>query len=1521
MAKLVTRMSQNIEIDLFAQKQTSQDQFDGAREVESASWLITISVDAKATNTTKKLQNPFNKNQEDNCCWYIQDFATKWPFHEKKAADAVEELKEYANSLLTQLDLVQLIHDTVPSSSGGNRSITINITEDEGAVNSIQQLHWELLESPSLWGPEFEIMIRRVTKARKSDGDYPLHELALGEDHVSGQSRVNALLVVARDLSTNSYTTDVNPNVALTILAEIEQDFASQDLQARLNLEVVRPGTLDALEEHLTRHRRGYYHFVHFDVHGIMTSSQEKKGKTSRSQEEEAEDNKAAYLLFNHPDPNNYERKKEKAQDVAKMLQTHGICVAVLNACESARADSGDAANVAKTFTESGVQNVVAMSFKAHKTAAEQFLRGFYHSLFLQGHTFSQAARQARELLRQNPERQARLGLKRSVHDYFVPVVYSLGQDSRFMPQKEPSIGRRSNVSDFATGSGQSAAERIPNLIGRDFDLLRLEKHLLNRGKLHFTGRAGVGKTALLRYARDVWLRTSFVDLILFVDLSKAKTSLDATESLVSQIPVDKTKRIKLRSEIQKMLNSKDFNQTSFSELVLNACQRKALMLIIDGVQHSQKTPFKAMPRAISREALPSISRFVEALLNLGCAQFSKVSVRYIIVSRLNRTTLPLSENFEKNLEMDHYKLPGLQLDDAVKLSQSSLRNAGLDVDSWKDKDEREHNLIIGLLDGNPSAILQVMPMMVQSSVSLNEFRCLIQHAIPPKMSFPGPGQDIADEIDTIFRALNDEQRAVILLLSTFWTEAVGLNYFMDWIIEQNICKSQMSSLVIPYIQGRGLIDYEMRGKGGEKEPSDAIFTWIHPMLTIYGRRASYETFIKKFDTTGKSQVLAATLVCSNLGTKFKADTISKRIDSLRKSFTSWFLAGVASTDGQRFFAALVQDLNYHQLRSFWPMQAGNLALCLAVCLRKVVPVDQWPLDYFRFHVTNIRLVAFPAEIEYFAGCFEQLHAIALAKGSAVPPERQLFAITLAISLNAIYTHEWPQPEKRGKYIALALEIIEKSEEKYGVFEAGSHALYLKGVALRQAMMNHMQRGSFRDAIAAGEQSLDIDKVFQNQAKLRKSARGPGAPNLGAGWDASKVQEMASQLSNTGKAPEDIEKRLEAISSNSVLDAYIESRRRILDLLKGLAADHQEGKNPKDNPKLRSIMRGLERESLKVNGAVSGVGMQNMNVDSGWVPQKMITDFLLKREDLENKLDTLENAVGLGNVPQATQEFAKLMITSFSGLNLDDMEGYLTGLADYSQRNKLPGMESVDWEAQKGGYASFRKFTSLVTEASGPTTDPRSVHKAIADSVREEIKFLKLNCAPKEAVQAAELRLETWLKDPDTMKEKISPKAAEDTHSIMKQAAKTLSKRAGDPNFRQNILRANLEFERLKQKFQTAEQTKDYGGALKILAALEAFCKQPDHETFKLVMSESWIQEQRLEYRLRVAALPVAERLPDLIINQGYEGTRRVVLDFEAGLSPELRETASAKKIIAKWSELAKTAPMEAKRLLRQQKQ
>lgn len=418
---------------------------------------------------------------------------------------------------------------------------------------------------------------------------------------------MNGLLIVARDLSEKQKSVDINPNLTFGILAKFKQNLSSQNCQTYLNLEVVKPGTIDALEEHLeqatAKHEKGHYHFVHLDVHGIVEEIWKIEEKVQKKAEKKAEKTvrknkgkrtdrkvvKSAYLLFNDPDPTDYKRTEKAVQVVATILAKHGVGAVVLNACESAKANSGNAANLAKLFTGFGVQNVLAMSFMINVSAAEIFLRGFYHSLLLQGQTFSQAARMAKKLLRERKDRKARFDLKRPVNDDFVPVVYSLGQDLKLVPQTRQSIESSFGFSEFSLGSAQPANADMTYLTGRDFDLLRLEKRLLAHKRVHLTGRAGIGKTALIRYASQIWLQTFFADLILFVDFSKVKTLSDAINSFVSQMPVNQTQRTMLSSELGRIFKSENPDQGSFSNFVFNACPHQRLIVIIDELQFDKQ--------------------------------------------------------------------------------------------------------------------------------------------------------------------------------------------------------------------------------------------------------------------------------------------------------------------------------------------------------------------------------------------------------------------------------------------------------------------------------------------------------------------------------------------------------------------------------------------------------------------------------------------------------------------------------------------------------------------------------------------------------------------------------------------------------------------------------------------------------------------------------------------------------------------------------------------------------------------
>ena len=51
--------------------------------------------------------------------------------------------------------------------------------------------------------------------------------------------------------------------------AEVGVD-ALHQAKLRVRVEMLRPGTYEALVNHLERHGTGYYHVVHFDVHGAL---------------------------------------------------------------------------------------------------------------------------------------------------------------------------------------------------------------------------------------------------------------------------------------------------------------------------------------------------------------------------------------------------------------------------------------------------------------------------------------------------------------------------------------------------------------------------------------------------------------------------------------------------------------------------------------------------------------------------------------------------------------------------------------------------------------------------------------------------------------------------------------------------------------------------------------------------------------------------------------------------------------------------------------------------------------------------------------------------------------------------------------------------------------------------------------------------------------------------------------------------------------------------------------------------
>jgi hypothetical protein len=174
------------------------------------------------------------------------------------------------------------------------------------------------------------------------------------------------------------------------------------------------------------------------------------------------------------------------------------------------------------------------MSYKVSARAAEIFLRAFYASLFIQEASFAFAARAGRDALRSSRTRGARFQLEREVIDWFVPIFYTSREDSMIQwPNSESLTYLGPEASDQIPVLD---AHRRPKVIGRDFDLLRLEM-MLREKVIFLHGPSGAGKSALLKYARHLWIETNFLDVVLYIDFRDlVNVSIEgAFESLLLQ--------------------------------------------------------------------------------------------------------------------------------------------------------------------------------------------------------------------------------------------------------------------------------------------------------------------------------------------------------------------------------------------------------------------------------------------------------------------------------------------------------------------------------------------------------------------------------------------------------------------------------------------------------------------------------------------------------------------------------------------------------------------------------------------------------------------------------------------------------------------------------------------------------------------------------------------------------------------------------------------------------------------------
>ncbi len=1355
---------------------------------ERLAWPVDILIGETTVVQDYKLNDPLTSAEKEECRWYLEKFVSEAPYSTARAQKAAKTLKSYAEALQQDLNLLGHITDTDCSLSNQGRTLVIEIKEDplngKTSLNSIHQLHWELLEERNLWSQNIiKVQVRRgiTGPPPKPSTDITPTISACEQDKC-----FNVLLVIARDTSRGRQKPEIDPNCASAILTAVQRSVNAARRSVKINLEIVRPGTLDSLEQHLARaenrHHPGYFHLVHFDLHGSVS----KKRK--------------AVLNFSRQNSEGEVLDKTTGVDanlVAKILQKYAVGMVVLNACESARANCGDDSNVAKIFGKHGIKNIIAMSFKVFESALKVFLPYFYQGLLLDGLDFPTAASNARDMLRQQSDREARFNLKRPLLDWFIPVSYCYGplQEPLFQAQTHDTPPIKSATSQTTATDDNTPIQA--NLVGRDFDILRLEKRLLGQsfenGKssamkvLYLYGIPGVGKSAFLKNLRSLWRSTSFVDVVIYMDF--AVISIPSREAfitqLLAQLPHDKS-----------TVNDAPADTVVAKEQkVLQLFQRLRFALILDGI-HVLTT---VEPDQAASIATSGINEFLMELVKSQQESTNEPRGFCVIVGRSQAKPHWL----DVWSSMASLELMALEHPLSGDFLRATILHEHADIGNNQETRRIDYfELLAKLLQGIPAALLCFGNLARVYSYSAAQLYEMVHSGYPSKelllhLDYGLGG--IFKELEHNFNNSPESLLPVLITLGWYWHEGPPTNLFREMLTECKICLFESEiDRALELASKWGYIDL---GSGDKIE-------WIHPLFTIYCRMLacskdqsltsptieSWESFYKSFASKvmGHVQREPRNLVSiskespGGLHDAVQFLTTSLSSELLRELnfpyflFTQKLMSGIDSPINPVFQIPLSRRnpvAKPEEILRLGQRGLQNILFVCKICMGggpTALPVSLWPELSFNFYGMNFRKVATNSEIRIVAEMFEKLleksvHHSQASRGGPFYEYWELGCIlSLSSSLATIHSKYIELPSSEGlknqisrKFVELGEDVLHQSEKKYG--SASS-----PGVLQPKSML----------FIAKAE-------LFLAEGK-EKEADAAWAVMLESGKGA--MEGMEAMLSSK-MIPKEI---VATQNPRFVFDqmwAWYNSLDKVWDIFKRRVRGE------------RFEMSQMEKTSL-------------VYAD----PESSLVDLLFKLQSTDVQYGEIERALEPGGNPLAAAAYHKnFMIDAMASLDIGEAGDHLGAIANILSQDPSSAAAAENIRIVKEGYAKEGSLQQFFM--SGQQPDSTSVKPTWSEMVDDEISILKKTAAPPQAIKYLETMKDTF-KDTDRDSLQIRLQDPETRESVQKFMQSYLP-RLTNERTKEKALNALLETLILYQGIEKAEKDGDYRSTIDVIDRAE----------------------------------------------------------------------------------------------------
>lgn len=624
------------------------------------------------------LSNPFNDEAESDLAWYFEEHL-RFPFtHTVRATAAAASILTYGEQLFNQIFADRRAYARYQTAlQQGIATLTFEIAGSP----AFHGYHWEALKDPELPQP----FALQASFFRRNLAGRPV------ESTLRESPTINLLIVIARPGGAHdvSYRTISRPLVT-----------ALRQANLRVHIEILRPGTYAALEQHLEavqdQHGAGYYHVIHFDVHGALlpyesyrdvaaasaVSSLTYQPRYGRGDIPLYTGHKAFLFLESEtlatPDP-------VEAGELARLLINHQVPIVILNACQSGKQVGDSETSLASQLMTAGLQMVLAMRYSVTVTAAELMMRRLYERLFA-SHDLAAAIRSARLELYNRKERRAYFNQSIKLEDWLLPVVYQ-NQPQQLRPRQFTSAEHAAFY--------QAQADRYPDaqvsyeFVGRDLDILQIERRLLQRNILLIRGMGGAGKTTLLHHLAHWWQTTGWVEEVFYFGYDQRAYTRQQILHEVAQ---------KLLGPADYALFFQPLGEEAQQAFLADRLRSQRHLLILDNLESITGTAL-AILNTLPASEQAKLQRFLVSLSG---------GKSFILLGSRSGETWLAPQTFDDNV----YDLPGLDPEAASALADLILQRHG----ATRHRGDADYQKLLKLLDGYPLALEVVLANLAKQT-------------------------------------------------------------------------------------------------------------------------------------------------------------------------------------------------------------------------------------------------------------------------------------------------------------------------------------------------------------------------------------------------------------------------------------------------------------------------------------------------------------------------------------------------------------------------------------------------------------------------------------------------------------------------------------------------------------------------------------------------------------------------------------------------------------------------------------